>query len=574
MRLLLLAAALLVTASTGAGVAAAGTPTAPAIRLEAGPTPPVTPTAVAAPSEQAHALAHVESPSTPGRSGAAPRQSNGGSAVLVGADRWHAAGFSGHGVRVAIIDPGFSGYEAAFADAVPPVRAHSFRADGSLDGGSAHGLRAAWIVHELAPRAQLLLLTFSTIDELAAAVDFAIEEGVDAISFSVGFVHNGPGDGSGPVNELVDRATEAGVLWATAAGNWARQHWAGPFSDEDGDGVHEFGDGAVLNGRHYMAGDLISASLRWSDEWGAACSDYDLELVGPDGALVLASRRVQDCDDDPVEGLRVLATTDGVYSARIVMAPGAAEDAADTPHTLSLLLLSTPDRDGQLDSFKPDGSLAQPADHPAAVAVGSLSASGEVASFSSRGPTSDERNKPDLLAPTTLASADEGEVVFGGTSAAAPLVAGVAALLKEARPELTREELTTELRARARPLAEDAGSVADAPEAEPAAAIVQLGSLDGLGPLLPEGGREATLNGERSPEGGLAAFTYQGPDGYPVRFLHLLLDDPLPRAIFRYDASEERWRHYIPLAPAWVNNLDAFKDGDEIWMRFDPPDES
>ena len=564
MRLLLLAIAVLAAIATTARGAEAPPHGARLVSIEAG-----TPAPAALPGGR---IAVLDTPLELSRAGppvllpleAGPLQA-GAAATLVGADLWHAAGFSGRGVRVAVVDSGFSGHEEAFADAVPPVLARSFREDGSLDGGSGHGLRAARIVREIAPGAELMLLSFSTVSELAEAVDHAIAEQADVISFSVGFVHNGPGDGSGPVNEIVDRAVEAGIVLTVAAGNWAEQHWAGPFSDDDGDGVHEFSEGEALNGRHYMAGDLISASLRWDEAWGAACSDYDLELFGPDGSLVQASRRVQDCDDDPVEGLRVLATESGRYSARIVAAPDAPAEGG-TEHMLSLLLLGSPDRGEQLDSFVPAGSLSQPADHPGVISVGALAASGAIAPFSSGGPTADGRAKPDLVAPTELTSADPEGPAFGGTSGSAPLVAGVAALLGEALPELSRGELIAALHERSRPL-EPTDTEASA-DADPPLRLAQLGSLEGLGPLLPPGGREATLSGERDLEGGYAAFAYSGPDGYPLRFLHLLLADPQPLAIFRYDASEDRWSVHIASAPAWVNDLEAFVDGDELWLRF------
>ena len=565
MRLLLLASALLfvITATT----AAAAQAPAPGRQLlstrEGREAPAASDAGRSSALDVALELSRRDPPPLP-PDGAEPQQSTDGVAVLVGADRWHEAGFSGHGVRVAVIDPGFGDHEEALADLGEPVRGQSFRADGSLGQSSRHGLRAARIVRELAPRAELLLLAFSSTSELADAVEYAIEEGVDVISFSVGFVHNGPGDGSGRVNAIVDRATEAGVLWTTAAGNWAEQHWSGLFSDGDGDGVHEFGPERVLNGRVFRAGDLISVSLRWDDEWGAACSDYDLELFGPDGSLVQASRRIQDCYDDPIEGLSVLATVDGRYSARIVLAPGASEDPPDAAHTLSLLLLGSPDRGGSLDLFEQDGSLAQPADHPAAVAVGALDSSGEVARFSSRGPTADERTKPDLLAPVVLTSADGGRTLFGGTSAAAPLVAAVAALLIEAQPDISREALAADLLARARPPA-----AGDEDPTDAAPATVRLGGLEGLGPLLPPGGREAALSGVRDPESRFSLFTYGGPDGYPLRFLHLLLDGPQPLAIFHYDEDGERWLIHINGAPEWVNSLGEFDDGDEIWVRFD-----
>ena len=60
------------------------------------------------------------------------------------------------------------------------------------------------------------------------------------------------------------------------------------FADEDGDSIHEFAPGEQLNGREFLAGDLVIGSLRWNDVWGAACGDYDLELFGQAMGLALA----------------------------------------------------------------------------------------------------------------------------------------------------------------------------------------------------------------------------------------------------------------------------------------------
>ena len=506
--------------------------------------------------EAAPALLHVERPAfvQPFELSAA--------ASLIGAERWQAAGFTGRGARVAVIDTGFEGYEATFAEAGESVRTRAFRFDGSLEGGSDHGRQAAEIVHEMAPGAELYLLSFSTVTELSAAVDYAIAEDVDVISLSVGFIHNGPGDGSGAVNEIVDRAVEAGVLWTVAAGNWAEQHWAGSFSDSDDDLVHEFSPGTEFNGREYLAGDLITASLRWDDEWGAACVDYDLELFGPDGSLVQASRRVQDCKGDPVEGLRVLATSAGRYSARVVAA------APAEPRDLDLLLLGSPDRGEQLEAFVRAGSLSEPADHPAVLTVGALAGDGSLAQapFSSRGATADGRAKPELVSPTGLAASVEGEgaaaTQFSGTSAAAPFVAGAAGLLIEALPGLGRDDLVALLRSRALTLPGSEGS---------AVALTQLGPLIDLGPLLPAGGLEAELIGVLPTSGGLVLVVYRGPDGYPLRFVHLLTGDPTPFAFFRFLAEEERWDRHIVGAPKQVNTFDALEDGDVLVLRFAVP---
>ena len=491
----------------------------------------------------------------------------GPAAELIGAGRWQTAGLTGRGTRVAIIDAGFSGYEETFAAELGrTVFPRSFRFDRSVSGSTDHGQRAAAIVREMAPGAELYLLSFSTLTELSAAVDYAIAEQIDAVSLSVGFIHNGPGDGSGAVDDIVGRAADAGMVWAVAAGNWAEQHWTGVFVDSDGDLVHEFAPGRQLNGREFRSGDLITASLRWDDAWGAACSDYDLELFGPDGSLVQASRHAQGCSGDPVEEVRVLATMSGRYAVRLLAA------GEQEPRRLDLLLLGSPDRGDALDVLVRERSLSEPADHPDVVTVGALSSGGDFAqaTFSSRGPTADGRSKPELISPTGLAAAlgETGEPLtqFTGTSAAAPFVAGAAALLMEAFPEADAADVVATLRARALPVPEPGPAGGDDP-----AGLVQLGSLSGIGPVLPAEADRAVLFGTTPEMDGLGAFAYRGPDAYPLRFAHLLVDHPLPVAYFRYDQATKRWDRHIVGAPRRVNTFDRLNDGDAIVVLFRAP---
>ncbi len=94
------------------------------------------------------------------------------------------------------------------------------------------------------------------------------------------------------------------------------------------------------------------------------------------------------------------------------------------------------------------GTLVSPADADSILAVGAVDLDGATAGFSSRGPTSDGRVKPDLVSPGVGLQAASYRYVdgldylsFSGTSAATPLIAGSAALVLQARPTLSGEEL-------------------------------------------------------------------------------------------------------------------------------------
>ncbi len=85
-----------------------------------------------------------------------------------------------------------------------------------------------------------------------------------------------------------------------------------------------------------------------------------------------------------------------------------------------------------------------PADGPSVIAVGAVNSLGEIASFSSAGPTYDGRIKPDLVAMgVTVKSAFYlgGYTYASGTSLSTPLAAGAGALILEAHPDWSPKQL-------------------------------------------------------------------------------------------------------------------------------------
>ncbi|MCX8056063.1 MAG: S8 family serine peptidase [Ignavibacteria bacterium] len=95
--------------------------------------------------------------------------------------------------------------------------------------------------------------------------------------------------------------------------------------------------------------------------------------------------------------------------------------------------------------------IVSPADAKYVLAVGAVNPDGSIASFSSRGPTSDGRIKPDVCAQgvsvyTVQTGSLSNYTYASGTSASAPIVAGIAALLISHYPDINQYQVRDAIR--------------------------------------------------------------------------------------------------------------------------------
>ncbi len=104
------------------------------------------------------------------------------------------------------------------------------------------------------------------------------------------------------------------------------------------------------------------------------------------------------------------------------------------------------------------GSISVPGGYAETLSVGATDQDNIVASFSSRGPSPFAALKPDVVAPGVQIRSTfhgGGYAMEDGTSMATPHVAGLAALLRQANPRLTPQDIIALIRRTARPVGPD-----------------------------------------------------------------------------------------------------------------------
>jgi len=409
---------------------------------------------------------------------------------VIGAGQVWAHGYQGNGTKIAVIDAGFDPKDPTLAQldstfySINPTGTGvgSYETvEGEAAQGSEHGTSCAIIAGDVAPEAELYLLSYPMETGLIGwlcALDYAVHGlGVDVVSTSVEFAR--PychADGTGVLNKTVDATLDGtDTSLVIAAGNWAqgtgadRTFYSGTFTDSDRDYKHDFTQTASetwdKNTLCFSAheGDHVIIVLEW-DDWNADVKTTDLDLFLYDSKyrVQLGSSEAQQFgnETDPVEILSGELPYTGDYCLAVVDRAGRWDAQPVQPLSFHLNLFNANGAFAMIEHHTTCGSVRGVATNPAVIAVGAISVEdGTVRPYSSRGPTTSGVSKPDLYAPDGVT----GTLIlpFYGTSASAPYAAGAVALLRSLTPDISRQEIFYRLQnreAEANPSSQDTSS--------------------------------------------------------------------------------------------------------------------
>jgi len=361
------------------------------------------------------------------------------------ADEWQSSGYEGSGVKVAIIDGGFDSLTEAQVAGDMPLTYHSYDFEGSgLQTTTPHGTAVTEAIYDLAPDAEFYLYKIADLTDFENAIDSCISNGVDIVNHSMGWFNaGGYYDGTGYICDHVNTALSNGILWVNSAGNYAQQHYRETFSAYAPGLYHDFGSGDTINPiGSYTDVEYIRIVMNWDDydAYNQSNEDYDLYLVREttpsNWVKVDSSINRQDGTYPPQETINILAPTDGTYGIMV------REFSTSINADFTIFNL-----DKNLHYNIESSSLADPGTITNVVTVGAINrnayTSGPQEPFSSQGPTTDGRMKPDVAAPDNCISHAFG--YWYGTSLASPHTAGVCALIKSRFPAYNNGQVRTYL---------------------------------------------------------------------------------------------------------------------------------
>jgi len=393
------------------------------------------------------------------------------------ADLFRAAtGWSGAGMKVGVISDGVNTWTAARDSGDLPADFHVL--SDMYDGDE--GTAMAEIVHDIAPGASIYFHDAGgAVDHLLfnQAITALANAGCRVIVDDVSWLDT-PHFEDGIIAQTVAGVIASkGLVYVGNAGNFARKHYQGQFRDQGGSlaGWHDFRTGGTGQYTQVYAnlppGGHAGVFLQWDDRFGHSGNDYNLYLCTMDGTILASSMDVQNGNDDPLEVAGF--TNEGAQALDVVVwVKKTAGEARELEAYITASNGAWVYTENIVAADSITGNHVVPDE--IAVAAADVASPSTLEGFSSHGPATIRwpapgvRQKPDVAGPDGGVISGAGgwgswdglAYRFYGTSASAPHVAALAALVWSGKPNATAAEVREALLETAQdrgPLGWDAG---------------------------------------------------------------------------------------------------------------------
>lgn len=350
-------------------------------------------------------------------------------------------GTTGQGIKVGVISDGVDHLSESVSKGAlnPGVTVLS-----NTVGGD-EGTAMLEVVHALAPNASLYfhdsgnnIIAFNqAIDDLVAAGCKIIVD--DVLWITEPFFEDGTV--ASHVKDVID---SKGIIYVSAAGNSGSSHYIGYYMN-DGDNFNDFGFYGNDRRIKYMymnikPGETANLVLQWDDPFNNSTNDYDLYLLNTKDLSVLSCSSADQTGSGskPLEVIQYTNTTSTDIDAEIDIYNYNGQAASKN---LDLYIYGH----NYADNVVSHNSIFGQAAVPGVITAAAVDVANPqwAASYSSQGPVSmldgSSRQKPDISGATgvTVSGAGGFPTTFTGTSAAAPHIAAIAALLWAKDPTMT-----------------------------------------------------------------------------------------------------------------------------------------
>ena len=266
--------------------------------------------------------------------------------------------------------------------------------------GDSHGTIVAESLIDIAPGVEFYIANPYSPGDLQATAAWMVSQGVLVINHSVGWVFNGPGDGTSPISasplNTVDLAVASDVTWVNAAGNSADDTWFGGYSDPDGNRALGFGgqNDEVID-IHIRECQSYTVQLRWEDTWDGASIDLDLYLYNKYTRELVPSSVDEQSGESGHVPLEWIQFRFAIETRDLGIA--VIHQSGEAPDWVQITVWGP----GGIQHYTKNGSITNPAEsaNPGLLAVGAAHWNDvrAIELYSSRGPTPDERDKPDIV---------------------------------------------------------------------------------------------------------------------------------------------------------------------------------